>query len=159
MSTTTTGQPEARELKKGSLAAFRGLLPFLKPYRNRFIVAGIALVVAAGSTLAIPYAFKQMIDLGFGANAGVSSAQHVNSVFLALFAVFVLYHIAYLLVVGVPAYLKHRQMVVEILIVLASLISNAIGLKNGSPALGGAAPFGDDLGAELGAGDALNLGI
>lgn len=87
MSTTTTGQPEVRELKKGSLAAFKGLLPFLKPYRSRFALAGIALVVAAGSTLAIPYAFKQMIDLGFGANAGVSSAQHVNSVFLALFAV------------------------------------------------------------------------
>jgi len=87
MSTTNNGQPEARELKKGSLAAFRGLLPFLTPYRNRFVIAGIALVVAAGSTLAIPYAFKQMIDLGFGANAGVRSAAHVNEVFLALFAV------------------------------------------------------------------------
>jgi len=87
MSTTNNGQPEARELKKGSLAAFKGLLPFLKPYRNRFLVAGIALIVAAGSTLAIPYAFKQMIDLGFGANAGVHSAAHVNQVFLALFAV------------------------------------------------------------------------
>ncbi|WP_426317897.1 ABC transporter transmembrane domain-containing protein [Pseudoduganella sp. R-43] len=87
MSTTDNGQPEARELKKGSLAAFKGLLPFLKPYRNRFVIAGIALVVAAGSTLAIPYAFKQMIDLGFGANAGVRSATHVNEVFLALFAV------------------------------------------------------------------------
>jgi len=87
MSTTNNGQPEARELTKGSLAAFRGLLPFLKPYRNRFVIAGIALVVAAGSTLAIPYAFKQMIDLGFGANAGVRSAAHVNEVFLALFAV------------------------------------------------------------------------
>jgi len=87
MSTTNNGQPEARELKKGSLAAFRGLLPFLKPYRNRFVIAGIALVVAAASTLAIPYAFKQMIDLGFGANAGVRSAAHVNEVFLALFAV------------------------------------------------------------------------
>jgi len=87
MSTTNNGQPEARELKKGSLAAFKGLLPFLKPYRNRFLVAGIALLVAAASTLAIPYAFKQMIDLGFGANAGVRSAAHVNEVFLALFAV------------------------------------------------------------------------
>ncbi|KQZ27077.1 ABC transporter transmembrane domain-containing protein [Duganella sp. Root1480D1] len=87
MSTTNNGQPEARELKKGSLAAFRGLLPFLKPYRNRFAIAGVALVVAAASTLAIPYAFKQMIDLGFGADAGVRSAAHVNQVFLALFAV------------------------------------------------------------------------
>lgn len=87
MSTSNHGQPEARELTKGSMAAFKGLLPFLKPYRNRFIIAGIALVVAAASTLAIPYAFKQMIDLGFGTNAGVRSAAHVNQVFLALFAV------------------------------------------------------------------------
>ncbi|SFG81851.1 ATP-binding cassette, subfamily B [Duganella sp. CF458] len=87
MSTTNNGQPEARELTKGSLAALRGLLPFLKPYRNRFVIAGIALVVAAASTLAIPYAFKQMIDLGFGTDAGVRSAAHVNQVFLALFTV------------------------------------------------------------------------
>ncbi|WP_028102551.1 ABC transporter transmembrane domain-containing protein [Pseudoduganella violaceinigra] len=87
MSTTDNGQPAVRELEKGSLAAFTGLLPFLKPYRKRFLVAGIALLVAAGATLAIPYAFKQMIDLGFGANAGVRSAAHVNQVFLALFAV------------------------------------------------------------------------
>jgi len=87
MSNTNNGQPAVRELKKGSLAAFRGLLPFLKPYRNRFLVAGVALLVAAGATLAIPYAFKQMIDLGFGAGAGVRSAAHVNQVFLALFAV------------------------------------------------------------------------
>jgi len=86
-SASATPQTEARELKKGSLAALKGLAPFLKPYRNRFIVAGIALVVAAGSTLAIPYAFKQMIDLGFGSHAGIHSAQHVNNVFLALFAV------------------------------------------------------------------------
>jgi ATP-binding cassette subfamily B protein len=87
--TSTTGNPQsaARELKKGSLAALKGLMPFLKPYRNRFVVAGIALVVAAGSTLAIPYAFKQMIDLGFGAHAGIHSVQNVNTVFLALFAV------------------------------------------------------------------------
>ena len=86
-STPVNPQTEAREQKKGSLAALRGLAPFLKPYRNRFIVAGIALVVAAGSTLAIPYAFKQMIDLGFGAKAGIHSVQNVNNVFLALFAV------------------------------------------------------------------------
>ncbi|MBB3219887.1 ABC transporter transmembrane domain-containing protein [Pseudoduganella umbonata] len=78
---------DSRELKKGSLAALRGLLPFLRPYRSRFAMAGVALVVAAGATLAIPYAFKQMIDLGFGARAGVNSAEHVNAVFLALFAV------------------------------------------------------------------------
>ena len=87
-SVSDTRKPhEPRDMKKGSLAALRGLVPFLKPYRSRFAMAGVALVVAAGATLAIPYAFKQMIDLGFGARAGVHSAEHVNAVFLALFAV------------------------------------------------------------------------
>jgi ATP-binding cassette subfamily B protein len=66
--------------RKGSLAALRGLFPFLRPYRARFIVA-------AGATLAIPYAFKQMIDLGFGASAGARSIKHVDATFLALFGV------------------------------------------------------------------------
>ncbi|WP_093555061.1 ABC transporter transmembrane domain-containing protein [Pseudoduganella namucuonensis] len=78
---------EARDAKKGSLAAFKGLAPFLLPYRRQFAMAGVALVVAAGATLAIPAAFKQMIDLGFGTAAGVHSADNVNMVFLALFAV------------------------------------------------------------------------
>ena len=73
--------------RKGSLAAFKGLFPFLRPYRRQFLLAAIALVVAAASTLAIPYAFKQMIDLGFGASAGARSIRHVDATFLALFGV------------------------------------------------------------------------
>ena len=87
--------PAARD-GKGALAALRGLLPFLRPYRRQFLLAGIALLVAAGATLAIPYAFKQMIDHGFGAAAGVGAAtgahaggsiRNVNATFLALFGV------------------------------------------------------------------------
>ncbi|GGC22185.1 ABC transporter transmembrane domain-containing protein [Pseudoduganella buxea] len=84
---TATPGGTQREQQKGSIAALRGLAPFLAPYRLQFILAGIALTVAAGATLAIPYAFKQMIDLGFGASAGVRSIEHVNAVFLALFGV------------------------------------------------------------------------
>jgi ATP-binding cassette subfamily B protein len=73
--------------RKGALAAFKGLFPFLLPYRRQFFLAGIALVVAAGATLAIPYAFKQMIDHGFGAAAGAGSISNVNATFLALFGV------------------------------------------------------------------------
>ena len=76
----------AQEPKKSSLATLRGLVPFLLPYKRQFLMAGVALVVAAGATLAIPYAFKQMIDLGFGA-AGSRSIQHVDLYFLALFGV------------------------------------------------------------------------
>jgi ATP-binding cassette subfamily B protein len=72
--------------QKSSLATLKGLLPFLAPYKRQFMMAGIALVIAAGATLAIPYAFKQMIDLGFGA-AGSQSIQHVDLYFLALFGV------------------------------------------------------------------------
>src|SRR6202171_5175076 len=72
--------------RKSSLATLKGLLPFLAPYKRQFVMAGFALVIAAGATLAIPYAFKQMIDLGFGA-AGSKSIQHVDLYFLALFGV------------------------------------------------------------------------
>jgi ATP-binding cassette subfamily B protein len=76
----------AREPGRSSLATLRGLVPFLAPYKRQFLMAGVALVVAASATLAIPYAFKQMIDLGFGA-AGSKSIRHVDLYFLALFGV------------------------------------------------------------------------
>jgi ATP-binding cassette, subfamily B, bacterial len=76
----------SREQQKGSLATLKGLFPFLLPYKKQFALAGVALVTAAGATLAIPYAFKQMIDVGFGA-AGTKSASHIDLYFLALFGV------------------------------------------------------------------------
>jgi len=76
--------PEER--KKGSVATLRGLVPFMAPYRRQALLAGIALIIAAGATLAIPYAFRQMIDLGFGA-AGSRSTAHIDLYFLALFGV------------------------------------------------------------------------
>ncbi len=76
----------SRQRQKGSLATLKGLLPFLAPYRRQFVLAGIALVTAAGATLAIPYAFKQMIDVGFG-HAGTQGAAHIDAYFLALFGV------------------------------------------------------------------------
>jgi calcium/proton exchanger cax len=83
--TTTPNDPAAP--RKGALAALKGLLPFLRPYGRQFVFAGIALCVAAGATLAIPYAFKQMIDHGFSASTGASGAANVNATFLALFGV------------------------------------------------------------------------
>jgi ATP-binding cassette subfamily B protein len=86
-SSTSNKQSESDAGRKGSLAAFSGLFPFLRPYRRQFIFAAIALVVAAGATLAIPAAFKQMIDLGFGAAGGAHSIRNVDATFLALFGV------------------------------------------------------------------------
>ena len=86
-SSADNGSAASDASRKGSLGAFKGLFPFLRPYRRQFMLAAIALVVAAGATLAIPYAFKQMIDLGFGASAGARSIKHVDATFLALFGV------------------------------------------------------------------------
>jgi ATP-binding cassette, subfamily B, bacterial len=85
--TRTTPTPTAQPVRKGALAALRDLFPFLRPYGRQFVLAGIALVVAAGATLAIPYAFKQMIDHGFGAGAGGANPANVNTTFIALFGV------------------------------------------------------------------------
>ena len=87
----TPAPSTARVAEKGSIATLRGLLPFLAPYKRQFFMAGLALLVAAAATLAIPAAFKQMIDLGFGSAASVPGAvgdksiKHVDLVFLALF--------------------------------------------------------------------------
>jgi ATP-binding cassette subfamily B protein len=78
--------PGSTTSQKAGLATLAGLLPFLEPYRRQFVLAGIALLVAACATLAVPYAFKQMIDLGFGA-AGTRSTAHIDTYFLALFGV------------------------------------------------------------------------
>jgi len=72
--------------EKSSIATLKGLLPFLAPYRKQFMLAGVALVIAAAATLAIPYAFRHMIDAGFG-SGGMQAAGHIDVYFLALFAV------------------------------------------------------------------------
>ncbi|HEY5799880.1 MAG TPA: ABC transporter transmembrane domain-containing protein, partial [Burkholderiaceae bacterium] len=73
------------DMPRAGLAPLRGLLPFLTPYSRQFSIAGVALVFAAGAMLAIPYAFRRMIDLGFSGQGGGSA--HVNSAFLMLFLV------------------------------------------------------------------------
>ncbi|CAN5836447.1 ABC transporter transmembrane domain-containing protein [soil metagenome] len=77
---------------KSSISTLKGLIPFLLPYQRQFLLAGIALVVAASATLTIPYAFRQMIDLGFGGSD--RNIQHVDLTFLALFGVAVILGIA-----------------------------------------------------------------
>src|SRR5690606_29557693 len=55
--------------ERSSLAVPRALGPFLAPYRGRVALAGAALVIAAGAALAMPLAFRQLIDLGFSSAA------------------------------------------------------------------------------------------
>ncbi|HJV73935.1 MAG TPA: ABC transporter transmembrane domain-containing protein [Noviherbaspirillum sp.] len=75
--------------EKGSLAMLKGLLSFLAPYKKQFLLAGIALVIAAGATLAIPYAFRQIIDVGFGqpGTGDVQGSAYIDRYFIALFGV------------------------------------------------------------------------
>ena len=42
-----------------------GLLPFVRPYKGRVALAGLFLLLAAGATLAFPWALRQLIDQGF----------------------------------------------------------------------------------------------
>jgi ATP-binding cassette subfamily B protein len=54
-------QPEAR----GRVSSLAMVLPYLKFYRKRVAVAVVALILAAGTTLAVPMAVRRMIDFGF----------------------------------------------------------------------------------------------
>ena len=60
---------EALSRPKGrNLRPLLRLFPFLKPYRRMVIGAGAALLVAAAATLAIPLAFREVIDHGFSSD-------------------------------------------------------------------------------------------
>jgi ATP-binding cassette subfamily B protein len=61
-----------------------GLLPFVKPYKGRVAIAGLFLLLAAGATLAFPWALKQLIDQGL---TGPGSAERLASQFAQLFGV------------------------------------------------------------------------
>ena len=77
----------AKMSARSSLSILRALSPFLLPYRGRFLMAGLALLVAAGATLAVPFAFRQLIDLGFSAGDSGRGSASVNIYFLGLFGV------------------------------------------------------------------------
>lgn len=64
-----------------NVGALRGLLPFLRPYKARIGMALFALLMAAGATLAMPAAVRQVIDQGLSSERVAS----INQYFLALF--------------------------------------------------------------------------
>ncbi|RQO67154.1 ABC transporter [Aquitalea sp. FJL05] len=81
--------PPARPLLQ-RISPLLGLLPFVRPYRRRALLALLALTVAAVSTLVLPMAFRVLIDQGFSSrNAG-----HINQYFLMLFGVAVVLALA-----------------------------------------------------------------
>ena len=50
-------------------SSLSGLLPFLKPYRWALALAAVFLLLAAGTTLAFPWALRQLIDQGLTSGA------------------------------------------------------------------------------------------
>ncbi|HZI83589.1 MAG TPA: ABC transporter transmembrane domain-containing protein [Casimicrobiaceae bacterium] len=62
MSSTTAAPP-----RRPIFRTVRRLSPFLVPYRRRFLVAGVALVIAALCALAMGQGLKLVIDRGFAA--------------------------------------------------------------------------------------------
>ena len=77
-------EDEARRRPKSrNLRPLLRLTPFLRPYRRQMIFALIALLAAAGATLAVPVAVRRIIDNGFTAD----NAALVDKYFLAMLAV------------------------------------------------------------------------
>ncbi|WP_345250417.1 ABC transporter transmembrane domain-containing protein [Pigmentiphaga soli] len=64
-------------------ASLFALMPFMRRYAGRWALSFLALVIAAGATLALPVAFRYLIDMGFAAG----NSAHIDRYFLALFGV------------------------------------------------------------------------
>src|SRR5690349_12601871 len=67
--------------------ALRGLVPFLRPYRGRIVLAGLFLLLAAGATLVLPVALRSLIDQGLVPADPGARVLALRGNFLALFAV------------------------------------------------------------------------
>jgi ATP-binding cassette subfamily B protein len=63
------------------VAPLFALIPFLRPYAGRWALAFLALVISASATLALPVAFKYLIDRGFASG----NRAHIDRYFIALF--------------------------------------------------------------------------
>ncbi len=70
-----------------NVRSLSGLLPFLRPYRNRIALAIVFLVLAAGSTLVFPVALKSLIDQGIVAADPGDRVLALRGHFFALFGV------------------------------------------------------------------------
>jgi len=72
------------------LRSFHRLGEFLLPYRGRFAIAGTALLIAAGCTLAVGQGLKLVVDRGFTANDGHA----LDQALIALLAIIALMAVA-----------------------------------------------------------------
>ena len=82
MPSNTPDRPKGRSLKP-----LASLIPFITPYRNTLLLAGLFLLVAAGAQLALPIAFKRLIDDGM-ALRDATTINHYFVLFLGAAIVF-----------------------------------------------------------------------
>ena len=85
-----TEKPRAFQPGAAKLAPLKALAPFVRPHRKLILLALLALAVAAGASLLLPIAARQVIDRGF--NPGESA--HIGRYFLGLLAVTVVMGLA-----------------------------------------------------------------
>ncbi|EWS55167.1 MULTISPECIES: ABC transporter transmembrane domain-containing protein [unclassified Methylibium] len=83
----TGGAAAGAGAKARSVRPLRGLLPFLKPYRGRIVLAGLFLVGAALTTLVFPVALKALIDQGLVSSDPGKRVLALRGHFFALFGV------------------------------------------------------------------------
>ena len=69
-------------MERRNVGELKRILPFLAPYKLVILGAAVALIVAAGSVLAIGQAVRRVIDSGFG-----GSGAFVDEYFLALMGI------------------------------------------------------------------------
>jgi ATP-binding cassette subfamily B protein len=60
--TSETARVAAGRPKSRSLAPLRGVLPFLRPYRGRILVAAVALLASSSTTLVLPQFLRGLIN-------------------------------------------------------------------------------------------------
>ncbi|KAA3649524.1 MAG: ATP-binding cassette domain-containing protein [Proteobacteria bacterium] len=73
----------SKDREKAALSHLKLVLPLLRPYKKAILTALLFLILGAAANLAIPVAFKLMIDLGFSAE----NQDRLSQYFILVFAV------------------------------------------------------------------------
>ena len=86
-------RPHSRNLKQ-----LRAILPFVKPYRKQIALALLFLVMGAVTTLYLPVAVRQMIDLGFAPEHREAIARYFLLMFIVAVAMAIFTGLRFLVV-------------------------------------------------------------
>jgi ATP-binding cassette, subfamily B, bacterial len=86
-SEATSASSAETEAQKKTVSPLRDLLPFFAPYKSRMLIAGLALLAAALSTLALPVVLRGLIDAGFNTGGMASLNDTQRTQFALVFVV------------------------------------------------------------------------